>query len=174
MFYGIVHAISESNLNISSSYNRNISNWYASLSAAEELVALQVFDTTYYGLDKEGDYDWARLFPRGRHTVRLHDDTGITMQHDDYDQAESEYSVTLFHELKCLELYRIEYIKHPGPSNSPLIAHCLNYLRQQVLCHINIKLESVKNAKAQSGRQYTTVCRDWTKVYDAMERNLME
>ncbi|KAF8987614.1 hypothetical protein BDQ17DRAFT_1258378, partial [Cyathus striatus] len=113
--------------------------------------ALQLFDTTYYGLDEDGDHDWAKLFPRGQHTVRLYDDTDITMQHEGYWQTESEYSVTLFHELKCLELYRIEYIRHQGPSDSRLIAHCLNYLRQQVLCHINIKLESVKNTKAQSG-----------------------
>jgi len=134
---------------------------------------MQIFDTSHYGLDPEGDDDWAHLLPLGEHLVYLKPDK-LTPNSSKYP-----YTVTLFHELKCLELFRKAYQAVSASSShqqdpGPLIHHCLNYLRQQVLCHANTKLESVKNFQAQSARQYITVCRDWTAVYHESENSNRE
>ncbi|KAJ7817840.1 hypothetical protein B0H14DRAFT_3148042 [Mycena olivaceomarginata] len=127
-----------------------------------ELVGLTIFNTAHYGLDDEGAEEYARLMPSGGHTIHL--------AAGDNRQSQ-EFTVTLFHQLKCLQIYHQEYLKKPRSTPTPLLRHCLNYLRQSVLCHADTRLESIKNAQVQSSKEYETVCRDWTQVYDAAERN---
>ncbi|KAJ7582187.1 hypothetical protein C8J56DRAFT_792809, partial [Mycena floridula] len=105
--------------------------------------------------------EWHRLLPAAGHTVRLREKEGLNI---------SDYTVTLFHQLKCLEIYRKEYLSS-RLSPSPMVHHCLNYLRQQILCHMNLRLESVKSYAGNSGRQYEFVCRDWSQIYVAAEDN---
>ncbi|KAK7042064.1 hypothetical protein R3P38DRAFT_304545 [Favolaschia claudopus] len=127
-----------------------------------DLVGFTVFNTARYGLNDEGAEDYAKLMPSGGHTVHLASEDG---------QDIHAFTVTLFHQLKYLEICHHEYLKKPRSPPTPLLRHCLNYLRQSVLCHADTRLESIKNAEVQSSKEYETVCRDWTQVYDAAERN---
>lgn len=76
--------------------------------------------------------------------------------------------------MKCLEIIHAALIDVPADAAAiptPLVSHCLNYLRQRILCQPNLRLESVTNANASSEKEYETVCRDWEAVYAAAEKN---
>ncbi|KAF9480761.1 hypothetical protein BDN70DRAFT_832296 [Pholiota conissans] len=129
---------------------------------AADLVAMSISDTSRYDLTEDGKADFAALMPTGGHTVYISGD----------EVSEPRpFTVSLFHQLKCLDIYHREYLK-PTPRRVTLeLQGCLNYLRQSLLCHANTRLESIKNSAIQAEKQYETVCRDWTKVYDAAEKN---
>ena len=123
---------------------------------------MSVSDTTRYSLNDEGSVDFASLMPTGGHTVHI----------SKPDSPSPEiFTVALFHQLKCLEIYHREYLKPLPRQVTTELRGCLNYLRQSLLCHANTRLESIKNAEVQASKQYETICRDWTKVYEAAERN---
>lgn len=55
--------------------------------------------------------------------------------------------------------------------------HCLNYLRQTILCSADVTLEPEVPEGSQDvgeGLGVTHVCRDWGKVYDYVKRNEAE
>ncbi|KAF9445735.1 hypothetical protein P691DRAFT_675064, partial [Macrolepiota fuliginosa MF-IS2] len=124
-----------------------------------DAVAMDMFDTTYYGLDEEGARNWEHILPPG-------DNAHLLQLNTDDEGTPENYTVTLFHQMKCLETYYHEYSLDSSHKPSPLLRHCLNYLRQQIMCQLDTRLESVRTKKAQSARFYTSVCRDWTKVYE--------
>ncbi|KAJ7595766.1 hypothetical protein C8J56DRAFT_852835 [Mycena floridula] len=124
-----------------------------------EYVAMTMFGSSHYGFDEAGTRDWAQIVPSGDHTVHMK---------DHYNDSQV-FTVALFHQLKCLEIWRREYMSGNPPS--PLAHHCLNYFRQQILCHMDLRLESAKNPLGQSGRQYDMVCRDWSQIYKEAESN---
>ncbi|KAL0058281.1 hypothetical protein AAF712_015052 [Marasmius tenuissimus] len=132
----------------------------------QELVAMSVFGSSRYTVDKAGLDDWRRLLPsRGGHLVKFLDPESPP------ESNYTTFTVTMLHQLKCLEIYHREYVQETPSPPSPLVKHCLNYLRQQVLCRLNLKLESARNDNAGSTREYETVCRDWDLVYKAVEQN---
>ncbi|EEB93942.1 hypothetical protein MPER_07333 [Moniliophthora perniciosa FA553] len=110
-------------------------------------TAFSIFGTSHYGLSEEASNDWKRLTPAGGHLVRFSPGVNVTMSDVD---TEVNFTVALFHQLKCLEIYRQEYIAEPAKPPSAL---------------------STKDLHAKSARQYDTVCRDWTLVYEAAEKN---
>ncbi|KAG7100300.1 hypothetical protein E1B28_002075 [Marasmius oreades] len=137
-----------------------------------EFVGMSIFGTSHYTLDSAGQRDWKKLMPSGGHTVRFEiPNAGLGPDGADNHTETIPFTVSLFHQLKCLEIYHEEYVVDPPLPPSPRLRHCLNYLRQQILCRMNLRLESTKNEGAQSGRQYETVCRDWSLVYGAAEEN---
>jgi hypothetical protein len=83
------------------------------------------------------------------------------------------FTISLFHEIRCLDIIR-EGIRAFRAAHSPetpdqVVHHCMNYIRQMVLCRSNTDLESVH---AHVGpritvSQITHRCRDWDAVYDA-------
>ena len=104
------------------------------------------------------------LLPSGQHLVRL------ASQSEDEDLE--VYTVMLFHQLRCLDIIREDFVLTAG--SSPLARHCLNYLRQTILCHPDLRLESVRRSEGQkptTTREYEAVCRDWSSVYKEAERN---
>lgn len=117
---------------------------------------MTVFDTSYYQLDESGAQDYSAMLPSGGHIVHV---------------GNTEYTVTLFHQMRCLEILRREYTRAPQTSPSFLTQHCLNYLRQTIVCRPNLRLESVKSPHGESTKEYETVCRDWTAVYEEAELN---
>ncbi|EGN92253.1 hypothetical protein SERLA73DRAFT_191368 [Serpula lacrymans var. lacrymans S7.3] len=107
--------------------------------------------------------EYAHLMPLSGHTVYVSENPG---------EAPDVYTVTLFHQLKCLEIIHREYLDPSLPLiPSALLSHCLNYLRQTILCRPNLRLESVTTRSAKSAQGYEAVCRDWTEVYEEAERN---
>ncbi|RDB30380.1 hypothetical protein Hypma_007153 [Hypsizygus marmoreus] len=115
---------------------------------------------SHYDLDSDqGGLEYAKLLPSGGHTVHI----------SESGEYINTYTVTLFHQLKCLGILREE---HNFPGSEPLTHHCLTYLRQTILCRPNLRLESVRTPAGSASRGYDTVCpRDWTRVYAAAEEN---
>lgn len=94
------------------------------------------------------------------------------------------FSISMFHQLRCLDILRAEIVlqakrKESGETNRPasmLAVHCMNYMRQMVMCRSNLRLESVrKSAGAHVTVPYVThKCKDWSRVYEAAETNWEE
>ena len=71
---------------------------------------------------------------------------------------------------------------HTDPSPTPdipnalLARHCMNYLRQMILCRADTRLEPVRSpiGHARTMSEVTHVCQDWSTVYEAAEENQRE
>ena len=89
----------------------------------------------------------------------------------------------MFRQLRCLDIIRdviVDFYLDTSPGAKPkkpkLVQHCMNYLRQTVMCRGHLHLETVR---APSGPQVTVSavthsCKDWTVVYEAAEKNYRE
>jgi len=128
-------------------------------------VRMLLENTRRYQLDtEEGGKEWESLVP---------EDGGIIYQRNP-DTGELEaYTISMFHELRCLNVIRLELVRpsrfeSPAP-NEPVVTHCLNYVRQMILCRSDLYLESVKAPVGPHDVDITHVrtCNDWSKVYDA-------
>lgn len=90
------------------------------------------FDTSHssrhYQLDSQvGIAEWAKLMPSGGHLIRR------------WSEHETQtHTVAMFHQLRCLDVLRNDYVSR---TPSYLTKHCLNYLRQTVLCIADTHLE---------------------------------
>ena len=120
-----------------------------------EPVAMNIAGSPRYNIHSpDAAEEWRRLLPDGGHTVRIDGEI---------------YTVTLFHQLKCLDLIREEYAAGHLPPASPIVRHCMNYLRQTLLCHPNLSLEKGVSPLASVETRYDVACRDWTQVYSTVE-----
>ncbi|KAJ6464365.1 hypothetical protein C8R45DRAFT_910982 [Mycena sanguinolenta] len=129
----------------------------------QDQVALRIITAERYGLGDDANEEWSKTLPESGHLVHLNADAS--------GEAEA-HTVTLFHQLKCLDIIRAQYKLPATAPISPRTGHCLNYLRQTVLCRPNLRLESVDDEFGHSDRNYyDTVCNDWTAVYREAERN---
>ncbi len=128
-------------------------------------VALYLHDSIHYAVDTEdGAMEFAQLLPAGSHLVHLRDGSEI-----------ATYTVSMFHQLRCLDIIRDAYVSTSAPpSLSVPTQHCLNYLRQMSLCRPRLQLESGKDGYGKrdvATRPYDAVCHDWTALYEAAEDN---
>ena len=145
-------------------------------------VALRVAGSSSYQIDSDvGAAEWAQLVPPGPkgHLVYVKDDTSDPANASDV----RPYTVTLFHQLKCLDVLRRQYMlpllpptgvgedENRTPPVRPIARHCINYLRQTLWCRPSLWLESAKNVYGTASRTYDAVCQDWEEVYAAAERN---
>ena len=124
-------------------------------------VGMIIHNTRRYGVTHGGSKEYAALIPPGGHLIHL-------------GSPPQAYTPTLFHQMKCLGIIHaalIDIPSHFAPAPTPLVSHCLNYVRQTILCRPNLRLESVTNANASSEKEYETVCRNWEAVYTAAQRN---
>ena len=81
--------------------------------------------------------------------------------------------VAMFHQLHCVEKMRI-FLDNPNDTHVGFghQQHCMNYLRQTVLCKPSLLLEETINTNARvSHAGYDVVCRDWEAIYGEAERN---
>ncbi|KAI0028699.1 hypothetical protein K488DRAFT_57969 [Vararia minispora EC-137] len=117
---------------------------------------MMIENTAHYDITSDlGAAEYAKLVPDGGHTVKMKDG--------------KEYTVALFHQLRCLEILRNAYVD--GAGVTPLTEHCMNYLRQSILCLADTRLESVRAAGGEHIVDFSAdyTCRDWTAVYEAAE-----
>jgi len=105
--------------------------------------------------------EWSSLIPTSGHLVYLKDDAGQVKKH----------TVTMLHQFQCLNTIRQQYNAPPDAPLSSLTLHCINYLRQSILCHLDLGLESATNVWGTVARSAEYVCRDWTELYKAVEHN---
>ncbi|KAH9484724.1 hypothetical protein JR316_0001624 [Psilocybe cubensis] len=118
--------------------------------------------TSHYRIDEpDANEEYSRLLPSGGHLVHYPDSDGNM----------KEYTVTIFHQLKCLNIVREAYLNDASQPISRFTRHCMTYLRQSLLCNLNIGLENTVNAAASVSRTYNALCFDWTKVYAEAEKN---
>ncbi|KAJ7792082.1 hypothetical protein B0H13DRAFT_2394081 [Mycena leptocephala] len=129
-----------------------------------EEVALRIALTPeHYGVDESADEEWDKLLPSGGHLVYVAEDMAV---------SPTPYTVTLFHQFKCLSIIRAQYKLPPRTPITPQTRHCMNYLRQTILCGLNLRIESVEEVSGLTDRYlYDTVCRDWRNLYEEAERN---
>ena len=130
-----------------------------------EPVALRLSSTTHYQLDGSNKSlaEFSALLPGGGHTVHIDNNHG----------RPAVFTVTLLHQLKCLDIIQAYYVTDQ-PSKQPLstlVRHCLNYLKQTTLCRPSLGLESIQTPEGHAVRSYEAVCNDWSTVYAEVERN---
>lgn len=98
-------------------------------------------------------------------------------------KSNQAFTISLFHELRCLDIVRKGLVvfrdrdqpeSRSGPSQ--LVQHCMNYIRQMVLCRSNLHLESVRDhvGPRVAVSETTHKCRDWGVVFEAAEANFRQ
>ncbi|KAF9539840.1 hypothetical protein CPC08DRAFT_676584, partial [Agrocybe pediades] len=87
------------------------------------------------------------------------------------------FSISMFHQLRCLSHIRSDTIQrqqHPNSTleNSQLTYHCINYIRQMVLCRADVDIETglyLPHLKAYMDVPYR--CSNTKTLYDALLDN---
>lgn len=107
---------------------------------------------------------WSRVYPNGFGFVRLGAGRRILC-------------VSMFHQLHCIEKMRRALDDPDDPvATIPHLQHCMNYIRQMVLCGADLTLEPEDYDEANRRNEATGVgvthsCRDWSVVYDTVNEN---
>ncbi|KAJ7028061.1 hypothetical protein C8F04DRAFT_1399116 [Mycena alexandri] len=128
------------------------------------VVKMAIEDTVSYPLNGSGaDLKWESMLPKGGGIVYV-------------GQNKEPYMLSLYHQLKCLDVLRhfhIATVEGRASAFDGLAHHCLNYLRQMVLCRSDLRLESVENSDgANAVDMYGELtCVDWRQVYSRVEEN---
>lgn len=81
------------------------------------------------------------------------------------------FFVAMFHELHCLRLFQAALT---GQNDEAHTHHCLNYLRQWILCQADLTLEAgdfITRDFEQQRVGAAHVCRDWGEIYDSVAVN---
>ncbi|EMD36960.1 hypothetical protein CERSUDRAFT_95228 [Gelatoporia subvermispora B] len=138
-------------------------------------VALTLEDSRHYALDTpDAPAEYRSLYPGdGLGFVRL-------------GPQRRFFGLAMYHQLHCLDSLRgailgTHHMRSGGGEKEKRdvehSAHCLNYLRQSILCAADVTLEPevVRGSEdVEEGLGVTHVCRDWSRVYDFAERNWQE
>ncbi|KAI0815993.1 hypothetical protein BC628DRAFT_31511 [Trametes gibbosa] len=125
-------------------------------------------DSFHYDLDTDlGIAEWNATLPRGGAVLHL-------------GPKRSPFTLSLFHQLRCLNIVRDVVVQvHQDPisaatrRSSRLVEHCMNYLRQTVVCRGDLRLETVRAYPSTkvTVSDVTHTCKDWSAVYKAAEDN---
>jgi len=96
-------------------------------------------DSVHYQMDTEdGRAEWASLIP-GSGLVYL-------------GEQHHPFSISMFHQLRCLDILREDIVE--GNSNTTLRHHCLNYLRQMVMCRGDTELETILGSSEENSSNF--------------------
>ncbi|PBK95940.1 hypothetical protein ARMGADRAFT_989848 [Armillaria gallica] len=120
-----------------------------------------VGNSEHYTLDTElGISEWDSLLPVGSGMIHLGPD-------------QRPFSISMFHQLRCLNIIRAGLMDSQKVADAQLLQHCMNYLRQMVLCRADGQLQSVRRSTGGSVTAWSQprACRNWRTVYDAAEVN---
>ncbi|KAG1882216.1 hypothetical protein F4604DRAFT_1577633 [Suillus subluteus] len=125
-----------------------------------EIVALTFEDSKYYstsGLTAWSEWNLLDHFPEGHGFVRLGPNGRL-------------FGVSMFHQIHCLQMIRLALINGPNDHSG----HCLNFLRQAILCNSDTTLDPVYTNGSTAGSDglgVTHICRDWSQLYAYIEEN---
>jgi hypothetical protein len=124
---------------------------------------LTVEDSVYY--EPNATAEWHTLFPSGGGFVRLGPEYRL-------------FGVSMFHQLHCLDKLR-RAVVHDPPSEWERwhTQHCLNYVRQMLLCSSSNRLEPVKDVAdglKVDGLELEHTCRDWSVLRRIAEENFKD
>lgn len=127
-------------------------------------ILMEMQNTVNYQLNgSDADAQWSRLIPSGGGIVRL----GLDR---------TPFMVSTFHQLRCLDIIRMAYVHDSEagrPNPTALTLHCLNYIRQMILCRGSSRLERVVQPDTLHSVQLRDpqTCRDWRRLYAEAEAN---
>ena len=133
-------------------------------------VHMSYENSRHYSIDDPiGELEWNSTLPTGGAVIYL-------------GPQRTPFTVSLFHQLRCLNIVRAGIVNHHSTNNNihndsmqdwALITHCMNYLRQMILCHMDVTMESVRTTVGRGITVWdiTHTCKDWSVVYQAAERN---
>jgi len=127
-------------------------------------VSIWIDNTIRYQLnDPSSSSEFTKLVPSSGPTINLPPSSPSSTRGN-----LDTHTISLFHQLSCLGIIRSDYASNRSTS---LSQHCLNYLRQSILCLADTRLEPVRRAKPPNvvilAGDYA--CKDWTAVYKAAE-----
>ena len=135
-------------------------------------MVLTLEDSRHYALDNpESDAEYVSLYP------------GDNLGFVHLGPNKRFFGLSMFHQIHCLDSLRKAILglthDHRDMEAGELghTHHCLNYLRQTILCSADVTLEPETPEGSQDvgeGLAVTHVCRDWGKVYDFVRRNEAE
>ncbi|KAJ7736775.1 hypothetical protein DFH07DRAFT_842772 [Mycena maculata] len=126
-----------------------------------EHVRMFVEDTAHFQMDD--DLEWDSLSP-GDGLVYLGDD-------------HQPFIPSMFHQLRCLNIIRRAVVDLEASGTNETVQptdlghHCVNYLRQMVLCRGDLALDRVLGKPFPNVFPDTYQCRDWSTVYHEVEKN---
>ncbi|PBK84094.1 hypothetical protein ARMGADRAFT_1088805 [Armillaria gallica] len=123
------------------------------------LLAIESNSVRFHIQGTDADAEWDSLVP-GDGLLHLGD-------------RQRPFTLGMFHQLQCIDVLRrgiLETYRLYPLSDSELVAHCLNYLRQIVICHSDNSLELVTGRDEQVDPD-AYVCKDWEVIYRAAEQN---
>ncbi|KAF4615776.1 hypothetical protein D9613_012369 [Agrocybe pediades] len=117
--------------------------------------------------------EWDMIYPPGKGFVKI---------------SGSYYLMAMYHQMHCVNAFRRTVEEYREGSNitssrEKHLIHCLEYLRQAVLCNADTSLEGPAGLRhtvggetvhAVTGGGAIHECRDWTQVYDWVESNYEE
>jgi hypothetical protein len=84
----------------------------------------------YRATSPTGAHEWEALVPDADPTVP--------------GSSSTVYTVSMLHQLQCLRYIRDDYVTNKTSGSS---RHCINYLRQVLLCHASTRIEPVHTLK---------------------------
>jgi hypothetical protein len=125
-----------------------------------DIVALTFEDSKHYstsGPTAWSEWDLLDSFPEGHGFVRLGPNGRL-------------FGVSMFHQIHCLQMIRLALINGPNDHSG----HCLNFLRQAILCNSDTTLDPVYISGSMAGSDglgVTHICRDWSQVYEYIKEN---
>lgn len=86
------------------------------------------------------------------------------------------FAVSIFHQLHCLQELARAMVETPASDEH--VQHCLNYVRQTLLCAGSMRLEAMKkdeslgaDVEKVDGIGFEHKCRDWTLLRRMVEEN---
>ncbi|EIW76479.1 hypothetical protein CONPUDRAFT_111454 [Coniophora puteana RWD-64-598 SS2] len=140
--------------------------------AHSRAVAMSIHNSARLQVNEtQSSIEFLAMLPSGRHTV------SVPWDGPNGHGENVPHTVALFHQIRCIEAIREAYAKRLGETH--LSRHCLNYLRQSLLCLSDTKLEPAITpffGRHTVDSRSNYVCRNWTAVYAAadMYNNLTE
>ncbi|OCH85063.1 hypothetical protein OBBRIDRAFT_798552 [Obba rivulosa] len=120
-------------------------------------------ESAHYDLDSSiAGLEWGSLAP-GSGVVHL-------------GEHQAPYSLSMMHQLGCLDVVRdavVHGIRNDTTREKELVQHCLNYLRQTVLCRGDTFLEPFHYFTEDDADITYDIyqCNDWGAVYRAVQAN---
>ena len=124
---------------------------------------MDVHDTVHYPLNgSDADSQWNAMIPTDGGIIHL-------------GPNKEPFMLSMFHQLRCLDIIRRAYMEgsRGGDASTPISRHCLNYIRQMVLCRGDLRLQRVVDPYGEHAVQFrdTQTCLDWRVVYAMVQDN---
>jgi hypothetical protein len=87
------------------------------------------------------------------------------------------FFVAMWHELHCVDIFRLAFEPSPPAGIKHHVHHCLSYLRQIFLCDADLTLEPRDFLHQNFTMQRTLPprqCQDWGSLYSSVEANFVD